>query len=369
MHYTHKLKKLFIYAGLEKEEFKRMIPAMREENMLLLRVFSQLAVVMYILLFFASFFSVGFASVNSKTYLSFAIIMLGILLCARFLLPKHPDLVMMFVYLFEVMLFVFGIHISLLHLEKPAVSAVAFLLVSPLLFYDRPIRLTLLIAIVVAVFSVIVVFVKSPDVIQSDVWNMITFGVVAVATTVFIMSIKMKALSQSRQIEYLSQTDLLTGAKNRNHYENQLTRYPQMCNSNLICVYADVNGLHEMNNNEGHLAGDRMLQEVARVMQQWFGSEDTYRIGGDEFVCFRVDGRVENISSEIDQMSRDLAQKGYYVSFGFSAREINQDEFDMREMVKEAEGNMFEAKKEYYRKLDNNRTNRNIQDRDKQGAD
>ena len=148
--------------------------------------------------------------------------MLAILLCCTFSFAQTAKFVMLFVLMFEIMLFVFGIHISMLHLEKPAVSAVAFLLVSPLLFYDRPIKLTILIEIVVSVFCVLVIYIKNPDVIQSDVWNMITFGVVAVATTVFMMSIKMRALSQSRQIEYLSQTDLLTGAKNRNHYENQL---------------------------------------------------------------------------------------------------------------------------------------------------
>ena len=358
MNYTHKIKKLFLYAGLEKEDYEKVIPRIREENMLLLIVFSQLAVVMFMILFFASFFSIGFASVNTGTYLTFSIIMLGILLFGRFLLPKQPKLVMYFVYLFEIMLFVFGIHISLLHLEQPAVSAVAFLLVSPLLFYDKPIRLTFLIAIAVAVFCVIVVHVKNPDVIQSDVWNMITFGVVAVATTVFIMSIKMRALVQSEQIEYLSQTDLLTGAKNRNHYENKLAGYPKMCTSNLICVYADVNGLHEMNNKEGHLAGDRMLQEVARVMQQRFGTEDTYRIGGDEFVGFRVDGHIEYVLSEIDQMNQELAQKGYHVSFGFSSHEVTQDEFDMQSLVKEAESKMFDTKREYYREMNIDRTNR-----------
>ena len=78
MNYTHKLKKLFIYAGLKKEEYHKMIPVMRDENLILLRVFSQLAFVMFALLFIVSYFSAGFASVNSKTYLTFAMIMLAI---------------------------------------------------------------------------------------------------------------------------------------------------------------------------------------------------------------------------------------------------------------------------------------------------
>ena len=109
---------------------------------------------------------------------------------------------------------------------------------------------------------------------------------------------------------------------------------------------------------EGHQAGDRMLQEVARVMQQRFGTEDTYRIGGDEFVCFRVDGQVEKVSSEIKKMSLELAKKGYFVSFGSAVYKKTQDEFDIYEIVKEAESNMFDAKRKYYHEMDIDRTNR-----------
>ncbi len=199
---------------------------------------------------------------------------------------------MLLVYLFEIMLYTFGIRISMLHADKPAVSAVAFLLVSPLLFYDRPSRLSIMIAAVVAVFCSIVVNCKEPAIAQLDIWNSVTFAVVAAVTTVFIMNIKIRALKQSSQIEYMSQTDLLTGVKNRNHYENQLKKYPQLCASNLVCVYGDVNGLHEKNNSEGHEAGDIMLRTVAEALQAVFGPEHTFRIGGDEFVAFRTDAKM-----------------------------------------------------------------------------
>ena len=353
-----KLWKLFLYAGIEKEEYNKLLPNIREENRRLLNVFSQLAAVMFFLLLVASMLSRGFATKNSTTYLLYGVGMLIILLCSYFVLPKHLALVMVFVYLFEISLYVFGIHVSMLHAEKPAVSAIAFLLVSPLLFYDRPVRLSALIAAVVVVFCGIVVRFKVPDVADSDVWNMITFGIVAVATTVFTMSIKIRALSQSRQIQYMSQTDLLTGAKNRNHYENRLKEYPKMCTSNLICVYADVNGLHEMNNRYGHPAGDRMLREVAEAMQECFGQEHTYRIGGDEFAAFRVDGQPENLASEIDRLKRALSKKGYHVSFGTAVHEKSQGEMNMVEIVNEAENNMFAAKREFYRRAENDRRSR-----------
>ncbi len=358
MDQIRKLAKLFLYAGVEKEEYHKLLPSVRKENEVLLKVFSPLAGVMFFLLFIVSMLSGGFTAVNAPTYLTCGVVMLLIMLCVQFLAPKQPRLIMPLVYVFEIVLYVFGIHVSMLHAEKPAVSAVAFLLVSPLLFYDRPIRLSALLAAVVAVFCGIVVRSKTPDVVESDVWNSITFGVVAIAATVFIMSVKYRALAQSRQIEFLSQTDLLTGVKNRNHFEKQLQAYPELCGSGLICVYADVNGLHEINNKNGHQAGDRMLTEVASKMRQYFGPEHTYRVGGDEFVAFEVDGLPEKTRSELERIRRELSEKGYHVSFGISAKEKTQGTLNVRELVKAAESSMFSDKREFYRQPENNRRNR-----------
>ncbi len=358
MHYLQQLRKLFLYAGVEKEEYDALSAGIRKENLVLLSVFSQLAGIMFFLLFIASMLLKGFATVNNATYLTCGFVMLAIMLCARFVVPKHPALVTVLVYVFEIVLFVFSIRISMLHAEKPAVSAVAFLLVSPLLFYDRPVRLSVLLAADVAAFCVIVLCVKQPDVAETDVWNMVSFGVVAVATTVFIMSIKIRALAQSRQIEYMGQTDLLTGLKNRNFYENQLPKYPEMCKSNLICVYGDVNGLHEINNRQGHLAGDRMLCEVAAAIRAHFGEEHTYRIGGDEFVVFRMDAQPETVSAENERIRQELADKGYHVAFGMAVREKGQGALDMQEFVKEAESAMFSVKRKFYRQPEHNRRRR-----------
>ena len=348
MDYIRKVLKLFLYAGLEKEEYAKLLPNIRRENEVLLRVLSPLAGVMFFLLFIASMLSDGFASVNAPTYLTYGIIMLLVLLCVQYFAPKHPVLIMMLIYVFEIVLYAFGIHVSLLHAEKPAVSAVAFLLVSPLLFYDRPISISALLATVVAVFCGIVVHLKSPDVAETDVWNMITFGIVAIAATVFIMSIKYRALAQSRQIEIMSQTDMLTGVKNRNHFERQKQVYHDMCKARMICVYGDVNGLHEINNKKGHQAGDRMLSEVAAKLRQCFGQENTYRIGGDEFVAFVVDGQPEKTLAELDQIRQELEEEGYHVSFGLSVQDKTQGAMNIQELVNEAESNMFSAKREYY---------------------
>ena len=81
----NKTRKLFLYAGLRKEEYDLLVPGIRQENQVLLKVFSQLAAVMFFLLCIASVLSGGFVSVNTSTYFVCSIEMVVILLCSRFL--------------------------------------------------------------------------------------------------------------------------------------------------------------------------------------------------------------------------------------------------------------------------------------------
>ena len=67
-------------------------------------------------------------------------------------------------------------------------------------------------------------------------------------------------------------------------------------------VMLDVNNLKVVNDEQGHDAGDELLKQAARQMNDAFGGHPTYRIGGDEFVvligeavadaCFAVEGEV-----------------------------------------------------------------------------
>ena len=358
MKWMQKIWGLFLYAGLSKEEYHELRPNVRKENQNLLGVFSLIGAVMFFLLFVTSMLTTGFASINITIYLVSGILMLAIWVCVHWFTKKYQAIIMILVYVFEIVLFWFSIHVSMIHPDKQAVSAVAFLLVSPLLFYDRPIRLSGLIVAVVTLFCIVVGILKQPDVAETDVWNIITFGMVAIVTTMFIMCIKIRALAQSRQLKYVSQTDILTGLKNRNHFEIRVQDYPKHCEKNLICVYGDVNGLHEINNAHGHDAGDKMLREVADRILLSFGQEHSFRVGGDEFVAFQVDGRPEDVQSEVERIREELYKKGYHVAFGISVREKANNGINMHEMVKEAESNMYASKKEFYHQMETNRNSR-----------
>lgn len=76
-------------------------------------------------------------------------------------------------------------------------------------------------------------------------------------------------------------TDALTGLPNRDAmYEDISDGDPHWF------IFADIDDFKQVNDTQGHDAGDRILQDVARVLEtvaeQFSGS--AYRLGGEEFV-------------------------------------------------------------------------------------
>lgn len=88
--------------------------------------------------------------------------------------------------------------------------------------------------------------------------------------------------------DYLSHRDMLTGVRNRNSFMEKLEELEGLAHPAGI-VFGDVNGLKRANDEEGHVAGDKLLRRAAKAMQQFWGDEFVYRVGGDEFVALLPD--------------------------------------------------------------------------------
>lgn len=152
-------------------------------------------------------------------------------------------------------------------------------------------------------------------------------------------------------IKQMGEMDYLTRIKNRNSYEAELPALAAISAGRLWCVFIDVNGLHELNNTQGHKAGDRMLCTVADQVRHLFNPSMTYRVGGDEFVAFALDGTAELMEAKKSAITADLASRGYYVSIGYAeAVRGKSGLFDMERLVSDAEAIMYREKRAYYEK-------------------
>lgn len=148
-------------------------------------------------------------------------------------------------------------------------------------------------------------------------------------------------------IERRANMDALTGLQNRNRYE-YFCGHLQQGTDGLACIYFDVNGLHELNNSQGHLAGDNMLKTIARIIVEEFGDSNTYRIGGDEFVAFRYERDESLVKKDLDKVTSEIEANGYHVACGLSMATPDKK---LLTVIKTAEERMYENKRKYYESI------------------
>ncbi len=93
---------------------------------------------------------------------------------------------------------------------------------------------------------------------------------------------------QARRLERLSRTDPLTGAGNRRHLEEQLTREiarAERTGDPLNLAFLDIDYFKRFNDTHGHAAGDALLQEMVNAWRPALRPTDLLaRFGGEEFV-------------------------------------------------------------------------------------
>ena len=94
----------------------------------------------------------------------------------------------------------------------------------------------------------------------------------------------------------MAEVDGLTGVYNRRYYQKELNRFMELCGRSgqiLSLVIFDLDRFKSYNDKYGHLLGDQLLKEVARLLLQNVRQSDIVaRFGGDEFVVLLVDTKL-----------------------------------------------------------------------------
>lgn len=85
------------------------------------------------------------------------------------------------------------------------------------------------------------------------------------------------------ELAYAAEHDALTGLYNRRAFELELHRALVGPAVPVIVFYIDLDQFKLINDSCGHVAGDALLQHLARVMEMRFSYGFLARLGGDEF--------------------------------------------------------------------------------------
>ncbi|CEQ20719.1 sensory box-containing diguanylate cyclase [[Clostridium] sordellii] len=143
----------------------------------------------------------------------------------------------------------------------------------------------------------------------------------------------------------MSYTDKLTGLYNRAYFEEQINKLDDNEYYPLTLIMGDLNGLKAVNDNLGHLEGDKLLVEIAKVLKESCRKEDlVFRWGGDEFIIllpnsdYKLGKEICN-RIQLNCKNTDKTPIPLSISLGVSTK-INKQK-DIDEILKEAEDMMY----------------------------
>ncbi len=161
----------------------------------------------------------------------------------------------------------------------------------------------------------------------------------------------------ARQMSYQATHDALTGLINRREFERRLEEAIESGHhgdgQHVLC-YLDLDHFKLVNDTSGHLAGDSMLREVARLLRDAVRDSDTVgRLGGDEFGTLLVGCPLEKARQIADDVCRAVGDhrfvwkdKIYNIGVSVGLVEISRESGSLEELLAAADTACYVAKRQ-----------------------
>jgi diguanylate cyclase (GGDEF)-like protein/PAS domain S-box-containing protein len=161
----------------------------------------------------------------------------------------------------------------------------------------------------------------------------------------------------ARQMSYQATHDALTGLVNRREFERRLQEAVDTAHrgdgAHVLC-YLDLDRFKTINDTSGHVAGDAMLRECAKILRDAVRDSDTVaRIGGDEFGMLLVGCPLEKARQIADDVCRSVNEfrfvwkdKIFNVGISIGLLEIARDSGTMEESLAAADSACYVAKRQ-----------------------
>ncbi|MBT0584997.1 GGDEF domain-containing protein [Alteromonas oceanisediminis] len=126
-----------------------------------------------------------------------------------------------------------------------------------------------------------------------------------------------------RKLQLQATRDALTGLGNRAEFEQQLLRFFSQAQRHDIpfgLLVIDLDNFKQLNDQQGHLEGDKALIRVANQLQLILRDEDiAFRFGGDEFCCLLNSVSIEQLESVAQRIRAGIAAESVLLSQGITA--------------------------------------------------
>lgn len=161
----------------------------------------------------------------------------------------------------------------------------------------------------------------------------------------------------ARQMSYQATHDALTGLVNRREFERRLEEAIESGHrgdgQHVLC-YLDLDRFKVVNDTSGHLAGDSMLREVAKLLRDAVRDSDTVgRLGGDEFGMLLIGCPLEKARQIADDVCRSVGDhrfvwrdRMFNIGVSVGLVEISRESGTLEELLTAADSACYVAKKQ-----------------------
>ncbi|MBR1554250.1 MAG: GGDEF domain-containing protein [Oscillospiraceae bacterium] len=151
----------------------------------------------------------------------------------------------------------------------------------------------------------------------------------------------------------MANKDAMTGVKNKRAYVQAEIELDEQIkdsqNEPFAVVVCDVNGLKQVNDTQGHKAGDEFIRKACSVICNTFKHSPVFRIGGDEFAVILKNQDYQNRTALMQQLADVLEEQKQnhllLLAAGFSEFQPEKD-IRVQDVFERADSLMYLNKKQ-----------------------
>ncbi|MDH5571251.1 MAG: GGDEF domain-containing protein [Gammaproteobacteria bacterium] len=160
---------------------------------------------------------------------------------------------------------------------------------------------------------------------------------------------------RTKEIEYLSQIDKLTGLFNRRHLEEIMIsefRRAMRFYHELSLIIVDLDNFKQINDTFGHLAGDKVLRLTGKVIRDQLRDTDfAGRYGGEEFVVLLPESGshmaavvAEKIRKAIEEIRIEYEGNEIPVTASLGVSTSTDDITDVMDILRQSDEALYQSK-------------------------
>jgi len=208
--------------------------------------------------------------------------------------------------------------------------------------------LILLILSFVVISIIQIIAVNSDDIAVYTLAGFLGITLTIIGILLLISQNKYFTVELIETTKSLSRIDHLTKAKNNKAlFEDiellnfDVNRY----NHNYCLAFLDIDKFKDINDLYGHVVGDQVLSKFVESMKgQMRGTDEIYRIGGDEFILLFKESKKEEIMKRISDVNFSrftVEDHEISVAFSFGIVQQTSPPKDLNSLIKDADKLMY----------------------------